>query len=152
MGEELHRLGTVEFDNGVEITELQFVSHHELNLIRRSKLTAPTLIRPIYTLNGNILTSYPDITTLNFNYVRKPKDPIWAFDIGLQGQYQYVAPGNPSQYPNSPDGSVHFEISDIDKTELIAGILVYAGVIIRDPQIVQAASGIVQQENQYETL
>jgi len=146
VGEELHRLGTVEFDNGVENSELQFVSHHELNLIKRSKLTAPTLIRPLYTLNGNTLTSYPDIPTLIFNYVKKPKDPIWAFDIGTQGQYEYVAPGNPSQYPASATGSVHFEISNIDKTELIIGILLYAGVIIRDPQIVQAASSAIQQE------
>ena len=33
-----------------------------------------------------------------------------------------------------------------DKTELIIGILLYAGVIIRDPQIVQAASSAIQQE------
>ena len=153
-GEKLHRLGTVEYDNGVEISELQYVSHHELNLIRRSKLTKPTLLRPVYTLNNlSVLKSYPDIDTLTINYVRKPVDPLWAFDINAtNGAYEFVPPGSPSQYPASATGSVNFEISDIDKTELINGILVYAGVIIRDPQIVQTAAAAVQQENQYETL
>ncbi len=148
VGEKLHRLGTVEYDNGVEISELQFVSHHELNLIRRSKLTKPTLVRPVYTLNNlSVLKSSPDIGTLTINYVRKPVDPLWAFDINAtNGAYEFVPPGSPSQYPASADGSVNFEISDIDKTELIIGILLYAGVIIRDPQIVQAASSAIQQE------
>ena len=40
----------------------------------------------------------------------------------------------------------NFEISESQQTEVIIEILKYAGVIIRDPQIVQAAASQVQAE------
>jgi len=43
-------------------------------------------------------------------------------------------------------GSTNFEISDSQQTEVILEILKYSGVIIRDPQIVQAASQELAQE------
>jgi len=43
-------------------------------------------------------------------------------------------------------GSVNFEISDSQQTECILKILQYAGVIIRDPQIVQAAQQELMQD------
>jgi len=47
---------------------------------------------------------------------------------------------------SSTYGSINFEISDSQQTEVILGILKYSGVIIRDPQVVQAASQELQQE------
>ena len=45
-------------------------------------------------------------------------------------------------------GSVDFEISDSQQTEVILEILKYAGVIVRDPSIVQVASQeLAQEEN-----
>ena len=43
-------------------------------------------------------------------------------------------------------GSVNFEISDSQQTECILKILQYAGVIIRDPQIIQAAQQELMQD------
>lgn len=43
-------------------------------------------------------------------------------------------------------GSIQFELSDIDQTDIILKILQYAGVIIRDPQIVQTATTLQQQD------
>lgn len=43
-------------------------------------------------------------------------------------------------------GSTNFEISDSQQTEVILEILKYSGVIIRDPQIVQAAAQELAQE------
>jgi len=43
-------------------------------------------------------------------------------------------------------GSTNFEISDSQQTEVILEILKYSGVIIRDPQIIQAASQELAQE------
>ena len=39
-----------------------------------------------------------------------------------------------------------FELDAIEQTEVILNILMYAGVIIRDPQIVQTAASMVQQD------
>ena len=49
-------------------------------------------------------------------------------------------------YDSTPGISVDFEISSNDQTELILEILKYAGVVIRDPQIVQVASQELAQE------
>ena len=46
------------------------------------------------------------------------------------------------------EGSVDFEISDSQQNEVILEILKYAGVVIRDPSIIQAASQeLAQEEN-----
>ena len=42
-------------------------------------------------------------------------------------------------------GSTNFELQESEQTRLILKILLYAGIIIRDPQIVQAAASEVQQ-------
>ena len=42
--------------------------------------------------------------------------------------------------------SQQFEISDSQQTEVILEILKYAGLIIRDPQVIQAASQELAQE------
>ena len=47
-------------------------------------------------------------------------------------------------------GTGNFEISDVDQTELILGILRYAGIIIKDTEIVQMASGLANQQDQLE--
>ena len=43
--------------------------------------------------------------------------------------------------------STDFQLDQAEQTEVVLRILSYAGVIIRDPQIVQAASQAVQAEN-----
>jgi hypothetical protein len=43
-------------------------------------------------------------------------------------------------------GSTNFEISNMQQTEVILEILKYAGIIIRDPQVIQAAQQELMQE------
>lgn len=52
-----------------------------------------------------------------------------------------------SQVPglNTTTGSINFEIDASQQTEVILEILKYAGIIIRDPQIIQAASQEIMQ-------
>ena len=86
------------------------------------------------------------ISEITCNYIKKPENPIWAFNVNATtGAYEYVAPGSVSQFPVLT-GSVPFEISNQDKTELIIGILLYAGVIVRDPSIVNVAADAIRQE------
>ena len=47
---------------------------------------------------------------------------------------------------NTTQGSVDYEISESQQTETILGVLKYAGLIIKDTQIIQAASGLQQIE------
>ena len=43
-------------------------------------------------------------------------------------------------------GSTQFELHPTEQTNLILQILMYSGVVIRDPQIVQTAANMVQQD------
>ena len=130
-------------------TTLEEVTQHEFNLINKSPLTRPSDTFPIFTLRNNQLKISPPITELTINYVRKPKNVIWGYSIGSQNQYIYDGAGAGGPYfpgnSNTPV-SQDFELSDIDQTDVILKILQYAGVIIRDPQIVQTATTLQQQD------
>ena len=47
---------------------------------------------------------------------------------------------------NTTQGSINYEISESQQTETILGVLKYAGIIIKDTQVIQAASGMQQIE------
>ena len=68
---------------------------------------------------------------------------MWAFEVGTLGQYQL------NTTPKSitvPGWHVDFELHISEQTEVILRILQYAGIIIRDPQIIQAAAQKVQMD------
>ena len=83
-------------------------------------------------------------------YVRQPVSPIWGFTVGTLGQYLY----NSSLYDANtmPTGSIDFDLHISEQTNLILQILKYAGVIIRDPQIVQDAAQQVAINEQNEKI
>lgn len=70
----------------------------------------------------------PTPSSLAVNLLTSPVDPIWGFSIGGLGQYIY-----------SSSSSTDFELDVSEQANLIIGILKYCGIIVRDPQIVQAA-------------
>ncbi len=49
-------------------------------------------------------------------------------------------------FSGSTQGYVDFELHNSERTEVILRVLLYAGVVIRDPQIIQVAAQKVQQE------
>jgi hypothetical protein len=50
-------------------------------------------------------------------------------------------------YNSSTYGSTNFELHPSEETKLILNILAFAGIIIKDPSIVQAASTVVASDN-----
>jgi len=75
------------------------------------------------------------------SYLKKPRDVKWGYTEGALGQYVY-APGT----------STPFDLHTSEQTEIIMRILAYAGVIINDPNIVQAAaSEVASQDNNEKT-
>ena len=78
------------------------------------------------------------------SYIRKPRDVVWAYVEGNLGQYIYDAAPGASGVSIPVSGSVDFELDSVEQTEVILRILMYSGVVIRDPQIVQAAAQQVQ--------
>ena len=117
------------------ITDL--VSKKDFTETTKSKLTTPTTQYPLCYLT-NILDTFqyrialkifplPDAVTANC--VVAPEDPNWAFTTGTLGQYLYDF-----------NNSTQFQLDVSEQTNLIIGILKYAGVIIRDPEIIQTAT------------
>ena len=145
-----HRIGTIAYSG----KELQRVSHKDYLLINKSPLTCPTESYPLYILEGTgapsaaptVATVKPDSiqSDLPLYYIRRPEDPIWAYIIGSQGQYVYQEAADPAAYPTT--GSVQFELHSSEQTNIILQILMYSGIIIRDPQVVQTAAAMVQQQ------
>jgi len=139
--EDFYRLGTVIYKDS---TEAQLVQRNELLYISTTPLVAPTTTYPIYLYENNKLYVYPQTITsdVTVSYLRKPLDVIWNFTI----------PSGQNYYQYNPTNSVDFELSKTEQTNIILKILLYSGVVIRDPQIINVAAQQVQQEVQRSTL
>ena len=139
--EDFYRLGTVIYKDSIEA---QLVQRNELLYINTTPLVAPTTTYPIYLYENHKLYVYPQTITsdVTVSYLRKPLDVIWNFTI----------PSGQNYYQYNPTNSVDFELSKTEQTNIILKILLYSGVVIRDPQIINVAAQQVQQEVQRSTL
>jgi hypothetical protein len=133
---EFYKIGTVIYNDEKEV---QYVQPNELLELSLSPITKPSTYWPIYTYKNFKIQVYPStiINNISCTYIRKPLNPIWNFTSTPPG-YQYVY---------TPTGSQDFELHPIEQTNLITRILLYSGIVIKDPQIVQAAAQQVQMEN-----
>ena len=155
--EPVYRLGALysTYENYLAV-EAEEVTSNQFNKLRRSNLTSPSRDWPVYYKQGNQIKLLPNNPTASnqtyqLEYIRKPKNVVWAYGIGTQGQYIWdeVYTGGSAITPAS--GSQNFEIDVTDQTEVILKILMYAGVIIKDPEIIQAASGQAQMKDQLQS-
>lgn len=140
----LHVLGTVTMNE----IEVQRVSRNEYYNLKKSPITKPTLSYPVYLLENNSIQLDPFLGESNntiqnvlLDYISKPTSPEWNYSVGSLGQFIFNAVGS------ATNPSVNFGLHDSEQVELILRILAYAGIIIRDPNIVQAATSQVQQTN-----
>jgi len=133
---DFYRLGTVIYDDTIE---MQRVQRNNLLYINKSPLTKPTKKYPLYIYEEEKLYVYPNtITTgITASFVRKPKDVIWNF----------TATAPYYTYSYSPNTSQQFELMVSEQTNVITKILLYSGVVIKDPQIIQVAAQQIQNEN-----
>jgi len=138
-----YRLGTVLYNNEIQVQRVDRADFYHIN---KSLLTKPSETFPVYLYENNYLFIKPTsiISNIELDYIRKPIDVRWGFTVGSLGQYLYNS--NVFDSVNEPNGSVNFEIHESEQTELILKILIYAGIVIRDPNIVQAASQQVANE------
>jgi len=125
---DFYKLGTVIYNDDKEV---QYVQPNELLEINLSPITKPTKYWPIYTYKDFKIKIFPKtITTgITCTYIRKPANPVWNFTLGTNQQYIY-----------DDASSVQFELHPIEQTNLITKILLYSGIVIEDPQIVQIAA------------
>ena len=135
---DLYRLGSVTFEPANKLpVEIQRIGRAEFYNIVKSPLTTPTVSQPIYLYEDNKLIVSPNSITskVKVQYVKKPEDVKWAFTTGTLGQLLFDS-----------INAINFELHNSERTEVILRILLYQGIVIRDPQVIQVAAQKVQQD------
>jgi len=125
--ENFYKLGTVLYKTDKEV---QAIQRNELAQMNMSTITKPSTYFPVYLYeNGNIII-YPQniVSDITMSYLRKPNDVVWNFSSAT-GYYVYDS-----------TSSVDFELDISEQSTVILEVLKYAGVTIKDPMVVEAAS------------
>ncbi len=137
----LHRIGMIQYEVGaLNPVEIELSTQRKVTEMRRSKLTQPSTNNQYYYQQDDNVYCFgglpPQVNVIDYimYYIRKPKPPTWEFSLGNMGQYNYT-------------GGQNFELSSIEQTEVVLKILSYAGIIIRDPQIVNQAAQMAAAED-----
>ncbi len=146
---DLYRI--INITSGSRTINLQEVKKSELSYINASKLTKPTLDYPVYylesasasTSNQAVSSSNSIDTKIKFlpttltsaqiDYVKIPQEPKWGFTRTDNNAYNYQA-----------TTSYDFELHKSEQVNLVIKILAHAGVIVKDPTLIQMAG---QEEN-----
>jgi hypothetical protein len=128
-----YRIGTVTYNSSSNPVEIQRLQRSDYYQIQKSPLTRATNSFPNYLYENNKLYISPNTIIsagdITVDFVRKPRNVVWGYSLGAVGQYVY-----------DPATSQNFELSESEQTSLIIKILLYSGVIIKDPQLIQVAA------------
>ena len=127
------------------VVQAEKVINNKLTLLVNSNLTKPTVEFPVYALQGSELTFYP-VTISNkgqveATYFRYPKVPKWT--------YITLANGEPV-FDQSQSDYQDFELPPEDEYKLVTKILEYAGMSIRESEVVQF--GMAEQQHEQPTF
>lgn len=122
--------------NGSEVEELQ---RDKLSYFLTNTVAGPSVFYPGYVKYDEHYKVFPDTiqSGVKIVYFRNPKDPNWTYEM-IGGNAVF----NPSK-----QGFQDLEIGYDDKFEIIAKILKYAGLNIRETDIVQAAVAFENQDH-----
>jgi len=135
--QDFYTLGTVLYRDDRMAEPIQ---RNELAMLNMSPISKPTDYFPVYLYENNKIIIHPQTINSNVSatYIRKPANVKWNFDSS-SGYYAY-----------DPTTSVNFELDDTEQSNVILQILLYAGVVIKDPTIIQAAASEIAREEQNE--
>lgn len=121
-----------------KMVEIEKVSMARAQQLLMSNLTQPIELFPAYVQSEDKLTVYPDTisTGVSCYYVRYPKDPKWTYTL-VSGE------------PLFNQGAVDyqdFELPLTDEPTLVAKILQFAGMSIRETEAINFANQQEQTE------
>jgi len=128
---------------GVYKGEAEKVGQSKITLLNSSMLTAPSVTYPAYSQEASSITIYPNTYNtfgdVQAQYIRYPKDPKWTFTS--------ISNGDPIFDQSQPDFQ-DFELPIDDGNDLVAKILQYAGISIREGDVVKFGQMEEQIQNQ----
>tara|TARA_E500000081_G_C6122724_1_gene348998 strand:- start:1390 stop:2121 length:732 start_codon:yes stop_codon:yes gene_type:complete len=134
------------YDGGVLKGQAEKVSINKIDLLNKSLLTSPSSQYPAYTQKGDSITIFPatfnGALDIQGTYVRYPLDPKWTYITLYNGEPMFDQ--TQSDYQD-------FELPIDDSNNLVARILQYAGISIREADVFQFGQIEEQQQNQTNT-
>tara|TARA_R110000803_G_scaffold178557_2_gene240963 strand:- start:303 stop:1247 length:945 start_codon:yes stop_codon:yes gene_type:complete len=125
--------------------EAEKVNHSKITMLNSTSFTAPSEIFPVYTEEGILMSLFPKTIIepgrVVAQYIRYPKEPKWTY---------ILLPNGEPAFDSTRSDYQDFELTLDDEVSLVTRILQYAGMSIREIQIVQFAQAEEQQANQTE--
>jgi len=147
----IHRFGTLSIDGN----QVDILNSKDFNLALTSRLTAPTLTRPIghfvSDINfgqqlivavgvDNFIVPSLDGPQMQIRFIRKPTTAQWA----------YVVINDKALY--NANAAENFEIHATEETKLVYKILKLAGVNLKSQEVVQVGQTLEQTQIQQEKI
>jgi len=115
------------------LTDVERIEKSKLSFLLSSPLTAPSTTFPIYYITGGTITVNPSsLSTVQMDYVSVPADPNWGHTTD--------STTGALTFDNTVGNFTDFELHPSEEVELVLGILKYAGVVIKDPSVIQMAT------------
>jgi len=135
---DLYKL--IDISTTDKLLQIEKVNKKDLSYLLSSPLTKPTSSFPVYYKSDTEIITNPTLTgDLTVQYIKIPEDPVWAYTKNATtGALTYSAATGSGVIPTT--GKQDFILHESDRVQLILGILKYAGVVIADPTVIQAAS------------
>ena len=130
------------YSGGNLLGEAENFTHSKITQLNSSLLTAPNTTFPAYTQAGDSITVFP--TTINAGsdvqaqYIRYPKDPKWTYVTLYNGEPLFDQTASDYQ---------DFELPIDDANDLVAKILQYAGISIREKDVFEFGKIDEQQQD-----
>ena len=117
--------------------QLEKVNKSTLSYLLSSPLTKPTTSFPVYYQRATDIIVEPALSddswtlgNLLIEYIKTPVDVNWNHTVD-----------ETTGALTANDPMTDFTLHESDRVQLILGILKYAGLVIEDPAVIQAASG-----------
>ena len=125
----LYRLGTVQYNNN----EVEPISTNEYIYINKSPLAKPTTTYPVYIRESDSILIYPTdiVSTVVCSYIKKPAKVNWT----------YFEVDGVALYNSSAADHQNYELHPSEETILVNKILTYAGLSIKQTDVIQVADG-----------
>ena len=113
------------------LTDVERIEKSKLSFLLSSPLTAPSTTFPIYYITGSTITVNPSsLSTIQMDFLSVPSDPVWANTVDSTTGALTFDSAN----------AVDFTLHPSEEVELVLGVLKYAGVVIKDPSVIQMAT------------
>lgn len=129
----IYKIGTVIYIPEVNYeVECQRLQKNDFLQANKSPLTRPTESFPQYLWENERIIIYPqsinDVNDVKVSYIRRPLDIVWGYN---QVGNAYIYDAASSVWP---------ELDSTEQVNFILKVLMYMGVIVNDPLIIQAAA------------